>query len=125
MGIRILRARLQEHVVVSASRALESATKRRPASNRRLLQNDEAGPFQALHKAPGDDRRHEFIGVVDALAPAEGLRKGERVGLAGHIVCYRQRIDIFLQKSKIDATMVPRVRNVREFPSSHKRSVYG
>ena len=37
--------------------------------------DDEAGPLQVLHKALGDDRRHEFVGVVDTLAPIDNARR--------------------------------------------------
>lgn len=37
-------------------------------------------PFQVLHQALGDDRRYEFICVVDALAPiANARRMGSRL----------------------------------------------
>jgi hypothetical protein len=52
----------------------------RAASDRRSLHNDEAGPLQVLHKALGDDRRHDLVSVVDALAALEVQRERKRVG---------------------------------------------
>ena len=44
------------------------------------LHDDKARPFQVLHQALGDDRRYEFICVVDALAPiANARRMGSRL----------------------------------------------
>jgi hypothetical protein len=42
--------------------------------------DDEAGALQMLHKAFGDNLRHDLVGVVDALAAFEAQRIGERVG---------------------------------------------
>jgi hypothetical protein len=39
----------------------------RPA-DRRLLHHYETAPLEVRDQLPGDDRRHEFVGVVDALA---------------------------------------------------------
>jgi hypothetical protein len=47
---------------------LKSAPKRRATADRRPLHNDEARSLQVLDKALGDDRRHEFVGIVDPLA---------------------------------------------------------
>ncbi len=33
-----------------------------------------------LHKALGNDRRHDFVGVMDALAALKAKREGERIG---------------------------------------------
>jgi hypothetical protein len=46
---------------------MTAAERRRPA-NRRPLHDDEAGPLEVLNQALGDDRRHELVGVADALA---------------------------------------------------------
>ena len=38
-----------------------------------------------LDRALGDDLRHDFVGVVDALATLEAEREGERVGDVGWV----------------------------------------
>ncbi len=53
---------------------------RRAAANRRPLHDHEAGSLEVLDEPPGDDQRHEFVGVVDALAALKAQREGESVG---------------------------------------------
>jgi hypothetical protein len=48
---------------------LKAARQLAPAHDRRLLHHDEARPLQVFYEALCDDRRHEFVGVVDALPP--------------------------------------------------------
>jgi proline dehydrogenase len=40
-------------------------------------------PLQVLHQALGDDRRYEFICLVDALAPI--YRKTDRFAIIHHV----------------------------------------
>ena len=40
----------------------------------------EAGPLQMFDQAFGNDRRHEFLGIVGALAALKVQRECERVG---------------------------------------------
>ena len=63
-----------------ASSALGAPSKGRRADLWRLPHDDKAGPCQVLHKPPGDDLRHDLVGVVDALAAFEAQREGERGG---------------------------------------------
>jgi hypothetical protein len=60
--------------------ALESPSQRRSTHVSRTLHHDKASPFQMLHKALGADLRHDFIGVVLALAALEEQRIGQRLG---------------------------------------------
>jgi hypothetical protein len=46
----------------------------------RPLHDDESRSLQMLDQALGDDRRHEFVGVVNALAALKAQGEGERVG---------------------------------------------
>ena len=45
------------------------------SANRRALHDDKTPPLQVLHQALGDDRRYEFICLVDALAPIVNARR--------------------------------------------------
>jgi hypothetical protein len=51
-----------------------------PRAHWRPLHDDEAGPLQMLDQAFGNDRRHEFLGIVGALAALKVQRECERVG---------------------------------------------
>ena len=51
-----------------------------PAFDRRPLHHDKARSLQVLDQALGDDRRDEFVGVVDAVAAVKAQREGERIG---------------------------------------------
>ena len=62
-----------------------SPPKRRAADLRRPLHDDEAGALQVLHKALGDDLRHDLVGVVDALAALVSKRIGQRRGQVGRV----------------------------------------
>ena len=66
--------------------AFISSPERCGADFRRPLHDDEAGALKVLHKPPGDDLRHDLVGVVDALpAPvAESVgERGREVGRVG------------------------------------------
>ncbi len=60
--------------------SLVSSRERCGADLCRPLHCDKPGLFKILHKALGDDLRHDLIRVVDALAAFEPQREGERVG---------------------------------------------
>ena len=74
------RAERGEGAQIIAGSALETSSERRPASDRRPLHDDEARSLQVLHKALGDDRRHELVSVVDALAALKAKGERQRVG---------------------------------------------
>jgi hypothetical protein len=56
------------------------AAERGAPADRRFLHHDEARPLEVLDEALRADSRHEFVGVVDALAALEAEREGEGVG---------------------------------------------
>jgi hypothetical protein len=60
--------------------SLESTCERGVAAARRFLHHDESAALQMPHKPPRDDLRHEFVGIVDALAALEAQREREGVG---------------------------------------------
>jgi hypothetical protein len=68
------------HLSSAQSLLAEAPRNRGVAAERRLLHNDESRPFQVLAKPLGDDPRHDFIGIMNALATLEAQREGERVG---------------------------------------------
>jgi hypothetical protein len=58
------------------------------AAERQAFHDDEAGALQVLHQALRHDLRHDFVGVVDALAAlktqGEDERRGEVARIGGH-----------------------------------------
>jgi hypothetical protein len=64
--------------LAQARSSFKSPPKRRTASDRRLLHDDEARSLKVLHKPLGDDLRHDLVGVVDSLAALEEEGECER-----------------------------------------------
>ena len=75
--------------------AFVSSPERCGADFRRPLHDDEAGALKVLHKPPGDDLRHDLVGVVDALpALNRSIKAGSRlapicVQASSHLLCIR------------------------------------
>ena len=71
LGIPAKNGRIKGPAVIGPINTPQRCT----SANRRALLDDKARPFQVLHQALGDDRRYEFICVVDALAPIVNARR--------------------------------------------------
>jgi hypothetical protein len=50
------------------------------AARRRLFHDDEPRARQILDETPGDDLRHDLVGVVNALSTLKAQRERQRLG---------------------------------------------